>query len=55
MCIRGLITCLSHFKDSPKIIVGGAPVTEVFAKKIRADVYGKDVVDGVVKIKNMVN
>ena len=45
----------SQFKDSLKIIVGGAPVTEAFAKKIGADAYGKDAVDGVLKMKCIVN
>jgi 5-methyltetrahydrofolate--homocysteine methyltransferase len=40
-------------KDKPKIIVGGAPVTEKFAMQIGADAFGKDAVDGVVKIKEI--
>lgn len=45
----------SQLQGSLKIIVGGAPVTETFAKRIGADAYGKDAVDGVLKMKGMVN
>jgi 5-methyltetrahydrofolate--homocysteine methyltransferase len=38
-------------KDKIKVIVGGAPVTEQFAEKIGADLFGKDAVDGVMKMK----
>ncbi|MEM1557473.1 MAG: corrinoid protein [Thermoproteota archaeon] len=34
-------------RDKVKIIVGGAPITEEYAKKIGADAYGKDAVAGV--------
>ena len=47
-------------KESPlgnrlKIIVGGAPVTSAFAEKIGADAYGKDAVNGVLTMKDMLN
>lgn len=35
------------FKDPPKIIVGGAPVTQRFAEEIQADGYGEDAVKAV--------
>lgn len=38
-------------KSKIKVIVGGAPVTEQFAKRIGADLFGKDAVDGVMKMK----
>ncbi|MBO3769392.1 MAG: corrinoid protein [Thermoproteota archaeon] len=34
-------------RDKVKVIVGGAPITEEFARKIGADAYGKDAVVGV--------
>ena len=37
-----------------KIIVGGAAVTEDFAKKIGADAYGKDAVEAVAICKRLV-
>jgi len=37
----------SPFPNKPYIIVGGAPVTEAFAKEIAADGYGADAVDAV--------
>jgi 5-methyltetrahydrofolate--homocysteine methyltransferase len=45
----------SQFDDSLKIIVGGAPVTKAFTERIGADAFGKDAVDGVLKMKSMVN
>jgi trimethylamine corrinoid protein len=38
-------------RDKYKVIVGGAPVTEQWAKQIGADAYGKDANDGVVKVQ----
>ncbi len=35
------------FSDPPKIIVGGAPVTQKFSEKIQADGYGEDAVRAV--------
>ncbi len=37
----------SSLPGKPRIIVGGAPVTEAFAKEIGADGYGADAVSGV--------
>jgi 5-methyltetrahydrofolate--homocysteine methyltransferase len=34
-------------RDKVKVIVGGAPITEDYAKRIGADAYGKDAVMGV--------
>jgi len=34
-------------RDKVKIIVGGAPLTEEYAKQIGADAYGRDAVEGV--------
>jgi len=36
-------------RDKVKVIVGGRAVTEEFARKIRADLYGKDSVEGLRK------
>jgi len=36
------------------VIVGGAPITEEFARKIGADAYGKDAYDGLMKIRKLV-
>ena len=43
----------SDAKGKTKVIVGGAPVTEQFAKSIGADLFAKDAVDGVIKIKSI--
>jgi 5-methyltetrahydrofolate--homocysteine methyltransferase len=43
----------SQFKDSIKIIIGGAPITRAFTERIGADAFGKDAVDGVLKVKDM--
>jgi len=43
----------SDVKGKTKVIVGGAPVTEQFAKSIGADLFAKDAVDGVIKIKSI--
>ena len=40
-------------KGKYKIIVGGAPVTERWAKRIGADAYAADATDGVRKIKEL--
>jgi len=37
----------SSFEAKPHVIVGGAPVTEAFAREIGADGYGADAVSGV--------
>jgi len=38
-------------RDKYRVIVGGAPTTEEWAKEIGADGYGKDANDGIVKIQ----
>jgi len=40
-------------RDKYKVIIGGAPVTEEWAKKIGADAYGKNANDGVIKVKEL--
>lgn len=40
-------------RNTVKVIVGGAPVTEEWAKKIGADAYGADALDTVKKIKKL--
>lgn len=37
----------SGLRDKVKVIIGGAPITEDYAKRIGADGYGKDAVAGV--------
>ena len=39
----------------PKIIVGGAPVTEEYAKEIGADLYGENALEGVEMVKEAIN
>jgi corrinoid protein of di/trimethylamine methyltransferase len=41
-------------RDKVKIMVGGAPVTEEWAKEIGADAYGTDAIDAVNKAKSLV-
>jgi len=41
-------------REKTKVIIGGAPVSERFAKSIGADAYGHDAVEGVKKIKELV-
>ncbi len=40
-------------RDKVKVVVGGAPVREDYAKEIGADAYGKDAWDGVKKVKEL--
>jgi len=40
-------------RDQVKVCVGGAPVSEDFAKKIGADVYGEDAFDAIHKLEKM--
>ena len=44
----------AKLRERVKIIIGGNPVTDDFAKKIRADAYGKDAVMGIKICKNWV-
>jgi len=41
-------------RDKVKVMVGGAPVTEEWAKEIGADAYGTDAIDAVNKAKSLV-
>lgn len=43
----------SNLKKKPKIIVGGAPLTQEFSDEIGADAYGKDAVSGAEKAKEL--
>jgi len=44
----------SEFMDcSPKIMIGGAPVTKMFSDKINADFYGEDAYQAVKGVKNL--
>jgi methanogenic corrinoid protein MtbC1 len=49
--MRNVIDALKSagLRDKVKVIVGGAPVTEEFAREIGADAYGRDAVDAVQK------
>jgi len=38
-----------NLREKVKVIIGGRAVTEGFAKKIEADAYGKDTIDGLKK------
>ena len=40
-------------RETVKVIVGGAPVTEEWAKRIGADAYGADAMDAVRKVKEL--
>jgi len=40
-------------RDSVKVIVGGAPVTEAWSREIGADAYGEDALDAIKKAKNL--
>ena len=41
-------------RDKVKVIIGGAPITEDFARRIGADAYGRDVVEAVDICKKLV-
>ena len=47
--MRNVIECIeeSGLRDQVKILVGGAPVTEAFAKKVGADYYADNAADAV--------
>jgi len=53
--IEKVITILKEkgIRDKYIVIVGGAPLSEEFAKKIGADAYGKDPYDGLKKLKEL--
>ncbi len=42
-------------KGKVKTIIGGSPITQAFADSIGADGFGRDVMDGVQKAKELVN
>ena len=42
-------------REKTKVIVGGAPVSERFAKSIDADAYAHDAVEGIKKIKELIS
>ncbi len=44
----------SGARDKVKVLVGGAPVTEAYAKEIGADGYGEDAVSAVEVVKSLV-
>jgi len=41
-------------RDSVKVIVGGAPLTQAYADEIGADAYGRDAADAVKKAKELI-
>ena len=45
----------SGLREKYKTIVGGAPVTQRWAKRIGADAYAQDAGDGVNKIKALLD
>lgn len=47
--VKKVMTALNDAKlrDQVKIIVGGAPISQIFVDDIGADAYAKDVIDGV--------
>lgn len=44
---------LEGLRGQVKVIVGGAPVTQMWAEEIGADAYGSDAIDGLRKVKSM--
>ncbi len=40
-------------RDQVKVIIGGAPVTQEYAKEIGADAYGEDAATAVIKVKEV--
>ena len=52
---RKVIEALNRagLRDRVKVIVGGAPVTEEWAEEIGADAYGRDALDAVKKVKEL--
>jgi len=45
----------ANLRNNIKVIVGGAPVTEEWSKKIGADAYAEDAVQAVAKVKELLN
>jgi 5-methyltetrahydrofolate--homocysteine methyltransferase len=56
MEMQGVIHSLkaSKFKKVPKVLIGGAPVTQKFADEIGADGYAPDGVEAGVKAKALI-
>lgn len=54
-CMREVVHAIrNEFADiSPKIMVGGAPVSQLFAEQIRADFYGEDAQQAVIGAKQL--
>ena len=68
VCMSALLTTtMNYMRDvtaaiqasdlvlKPRIMVGGAPLTEAFAAEIGADGYSKDAADSVVLVKKLLN
>jgi len=53
--MRNVIDALraAGLRDKVKVIVGGAPVTEEYAREIGADAYARDAVEAVEKCKKL--
>jgi corrinoid protein of di/trimethylamine methyltransferase len=53
--VKGVIEALKRegIRDSVKVLVGGAPVTESWALEMGADAYGSDALDGVRAAKRL--
>jgi len=53
--MRNVIDALraAGLRDKVKVIIGGAPVTEEFAREIGADAYARDAVEAVEKCKRL--
>jgi len=45
----------SGLRDKVKIMVGGAPVTEAYAREAGADAYGKDAAEAVEKVRELMS
>jgi len=55
--MRNVIDALKSagLRDRVRVIVGGAPVTEEFAREVGADAYAKDAVEAVEKCRKLVS
>jgi len=42
-----------ELRDSIKVMIGGAPVTETWAREIGADAFGEDALDAIRKAKKL--
>jgi 5-methyltetrahydrofolate--homocysteine methyltransferase len=43
----------ANLRDNVKVMIGGAPVTEKYAREIKADAYGSDAGTAVIKAKSL--